>query len=107
MGKLILAVAPLVMIVLIASYGLAADRRWTALPEGDLKNLPTIRDIVTSGNDVFAVGDMGLFYRYDSDSLMRVHSPRPRPFIACGHAARTRFTLSATAARSSTLTAAR
>ena len=31
------------MIARIAGYGLAADRRWTAVPEGDLKNVPGIR----------------------------------------------------------------
>ncbi len=63
------------MIALIAGYGLAADRRWTAVPEGDLKNVPVIRDIVTSANDIFAVGDMGLFYHSGSGSLTRIQSP--------------------------------
>ncbi len=58
MRRLTPTVAPSVMIAIIAGYGLAADRRGTAVPEGDLKNLPVVRDIVTSANDVFAVGDM-------------------------------------------------
>ena len=65
------------MIAIIAGYGLAADRRWTAVPEGDLKNLPVIRDIVTSANDVFAVGDMGLF-SHGAKNQRRVRSLKIR-----------------------------
>jgi len=56
----------------LAGQALSAERVWTRLPDGDANELPPIRAIVTSGKDIFAVGDQGLFGHYQSGSFRRL-----------------------------------
>ncbi len=60
--------------------GYLADREWKSFPEGDARELPSIEHLATFGNQAFAVGDDGLFYRFEDDSFVRIKAPSAVPF---------------------------